>query len=47
MPKTGPSLRSLPVGNYVIFYRPTQDDVEVTRVLHGTRDIDALFRAKP
>jgi toxin ParE1/3/4 len=37
------NLRSLPVGNYVIFYRPIDDGIEVVRVLHGARDIDAMF----
>lgn len=34
-------LRSVPVGRYVIFYLPRQDGIEVVRVLHGARDIDA------
>ena len=38
-----PGLRSLPVGNYVIFYRPVLDGIQVIRVLHGARDIPALF----
>src|ERR1700749_4915669 len=29
--------------NYLAFYRPTNDGVEIWRVLHGARDIDALF----
>ena len=33
------SLRSFPVGNYVIFYRAMQDGIEVVRVLSGFRDI--------
>jgi toxin ParE1/3/4 len=36
-------LRSLPVGNYVIFYRPLENGVEVVRVLHGARDLPPLF----
>jgi toxin ParE1/3/4 len=36
-------LRSFPVGRYVIFYRPIPKDVEIVRVLHGSRDIDTLF----
>jgi toxin ParE1/3/4 len=50
MPKPGrrradlaPELRSLPVGNYVIFYRPISDGIQVIRVLHGARDIRMLF----
>jgi toxin ParE1/3/4 len=38
-----PNLRSLPIGNYVIFYRPIDDGIGVARVLHGARDIDAIF----
>jgi toxin ParE1/3/4 len=29
--------------NYVIFYRPVSAGVQIVRVLHGARDIDALF----
>jgi toxin ParE1/3/4 len=42
-PELAPNLRSLSVGNYVIFYRPIDDGIEVARVLHGARDIDAIF----
>ena len=38
-----PDLRSFPVGNYIIIYRPTDYGVEVARVLHGSRDIEAMF----
>lgn len=34
-----PNLRSFPVGNYLIFYRPIKDGIELIRVLHGSRDI--------
>jgi toxin ParE1/3/4 len=27
------------VGNYLIFYRPISDGIEIVRVLHGARDI--------
>jgi len=37
------SLRSFPVGNYVIFYRATQGGIEVVRVLSGFRDIPNVF----
>jgi toxin ParE1/3/4 len=39
-------LRSFPVGRYVIFYMPLGDGVEVIRVLHSARDIDAEFERK-
>jgi toxin ParE1/3/4 len=32
-------LRSFPVGNYLIFYVPTPDGVEVVRVMHGRQDM--------
>jgi toxin ParE1/3/4 len=38
-----PELRSFVVGNYVIFYFPTGEGIEVIRVLHGARDIQKLF----
>jgi toxin ParE1/3/4 len=38
-----PGLRSLAVGNYVIFYRPISDGIQIIRVLHGARDIPSLF----
>ncbi len=37
------NLRSLPVGNYVILYRPHADGVIVIRVLHGARDLPGMF----
>ena len=38
-----PALRSLAVGNCLIFYLPIVDGIEVVRVLSGMRDIDAVF----
>ena len=38
-----PRLRSLAFGNYVIFYRPMENGVEIARVLHGARDLPPLF----
>lgn len=37
------SLRSFPLGNYAVFYRPTEQGIEVIRILHGARDIEAVF----
>jgi len=45
-PELAPEVRSFPVGNYVIFYRPTENGVEVVRVLSGHRDIQKLFEKK-
>lgn len=36
-------LRSIPVNNYIIFYRPIDNGIKVIRVLHGARDIESLF----
>lgn len=38
-----PGLRSLPSGRHVVFYLPLHDGIEVVRLLHGARDIDAIF----
>lgn len=38
-----PSLRSLAVGNYIVFYFPLEDGIEIVRVLQGMRDIEAVF----
>lgn len=32
-------LRSFPIGNYLVFYRPEADGIDVVRVLNGYRDI--------
>jgi toxin ParE1/3/4 len=38
-------LRSFPVGKYVVFYRPIPGGIEIIRVLHGARDMDAILDA--
>lgn len=38
-----PGLRSLPVGNYVVFYTPLEDGVRVERIVRGSRDLGKLF----
>ena len=40
-------LRSLPVSNYLLFYRHRGDAIELIRVLHGARDLEALFDVEP
>lgn len=40
-------MRSFPVGNYVIFYEKTGDGIAIVRVLHGARDLPALFAPNP
>jgi toxin ParE1/3/4 len=38
-----PTLRSLPLANYLIFYLPIEDGITVVRVLPAMRDIDAII----
>jgi toxin ParE1/3/4 len=38
-----PSLRSLVVGNYQLFYQISGKDIEIVRVLHGSRGIERIF----
>jgi toxin ParE1/3/4 len=42
-PNLGPGIRSIPHGRYMIFYRMVDSDVQILRVLHSARDIEALF----
>lgn len=37
-PELRDGLRSFVIGNYVIFYEPLDDGIDVIRVLHGARD---------
>ncbi len=37
------NLRFIPLGNYLVFYRPAKDGIEIVRLLHGARDITAEF----
>lgn len=40
-----PRLRSFNAENYLIFYRPLPDGIEVIRVAHGSRHLPDLFNA--
>lgn len=37
------NLRSFPFKNYVVFYLPLVDGIEVLRILHSSRDIQQVF----
>lgn len=39
-PELGPDIRSRPAGNYVIYYRPVSNAVEIVRILHDRREVD-------
>ena len=34
-----PGCRSFSVGNYIVFFRPVDEGIEVSRVIHGSRDM--------
>ncbi len=36
-------VRSIVVGRYVIFYRHSDDEIIVIRIIHGSRDIPRVF----
>jgi toxin ParE1/3/4 len=41
--KLAPGLRGFTVDDYIIFYYPREDGIDVTRVISGYRDLEALF----
>jgi toxin ParE1/3/4 len=43
-PDLGQDVRCFPVGKYVVIYRPIADGIVVLLVVHGARDIPAVFR---
>jgi toxin ParE1/3/4 len=38
-----PGLRAFVQGSYVVFYEPTPNEILIYRVLHGARNLDAIF----
>lgn len=38
------TLRVWPVGRWLIFYRQSEEDIEIVRVVHGARDLPRLFQ---
>ena len=38
-------LHKFPVGSYLIFYRPSKTGIEVIRIIHGSRDIEAILNS--
>lgn len=45
-PSLWPGLRSVPFRRYVIFYTVNDSDIRIERILHGARDIEAIFDAE-
>jgi toxin ParE1/3/4 len=44
-PELGDGIRSCPHGHYVIFFECDPDAVLIVRILHGARDLPAVFDA--
>jgi toxin ParE1/3/4 len=44
VPDLAANLRRFPVGAYLIFYEGGAGGTDVVRILHGARDIEAIFR---
>lgn len=42
VPFIGEGIRRTSVGNYVIYYRPSDDGIQVLRILHGARQPEDL-----
>ncbi|MEG4395188.1 type II toxin-antitoxin system RelE/ParE family toxin [Microcoleus sp. BROC3] len=38
-----PSLRGFIVDDYIVFYYPREDGIDVVRVVNGYRDLESLF----
>jgi toxin ParE1/3/4 len=45
-PELGSGLRSYPVGNYLLKYRPIANGLELIRAVHGARNLRRLFKRK-
>ena len=41
--KLAPGLRKFSVDDYMIFYYPRQDGIDIVRVVSGCRDLESLF----
>jgi toxin ParE1/3/4 len=41
--KLTPNLRGFVVEDYIVFYYPREDGIDITRVVNGYRDLESLF----
>jgi toxin ParE1/3/4 len=41
--KLAPTLRGFVVDDYIIFYYPSSDGINIARIISGYRDLDDLF----
>jgi len=37
-----PNLKGIIVGNYIVFYFPRADGIDIARIINGYRDLEAL-----
>jgi toxin ParE1/3/4 len=42
-PKLNPNLRGFVVDDYIVFYYPSSDGINIARVVSGYRDLEDLF----
>ena len=42
-PELGDNVRSFSVGNYLVFYLPAPQGIDVVRVIYGGRDLPEVF----
>jgi toxin ParE1/3/4 len=42
-PEFGEDLRSFALGNYLIFYVPGADQINIARIIYGGRDLPGVF----
>ena len=42
-PELGEDVRSIPVGNYLIFYVPAAEGINVARIIYGGRDLPTAW----
>lgn len=43
--RLSPNLRGFVVENYIVFYYPREDGIDIVRVVSGYRDLESLFLA--
>jgi toxin ParE1/3/4 len=46
-PELGETIRSVPFGQYVVFYSLNDAEIRIERVLHGARDIGTAYGVTP
>ena len=46
-PELGENLRLWSVGNYVVFYVPQVDGIDIVQVVHGAQDLPSAMRPVP